>query len=1046
MSELIKTTNLLSNSFKQNYFRCILVCCFTVGLIISPTILKAQNKGSEKDVTIQNEKSSIERITYKGSVIDEDDQPIPGVSIIVKGKPSLGTTTDLNGEFTLTIPEDKHILVFSCIGMKTQELRITNNKRLTVRLETDAVLLEDAVVTGMYTRKSESFTGSVSTYKGSELKMVGNQNILQSFKTLDPSFIFLENNLQGSNPNATWDVNVRGKTSIVGLKQEYDTDPNQPLFILDGFETTLQTISDLSMDRVESITILKDAASTAIYGSKAANGVIVVETKKPEAGRLQFSYDGSFSVAWADLSDYNLMNSSEKLEFEKLAGYYGDLDQAGEIITETNRKLYYSRLKASKEGLDTYWMNEPLRTAFIQSHTIHADGGDSAFRYGLGFSYRKNEGVMKGSDRNTLNGNVRLSYRIDKFSFINQTSIDYLDLGNEIVSFSEFSSANPFYRKRTNDGEIEKLLDSYYDENRTLQYVYNPLWDFNQNSFNISNTFSVTNNFQTEWNILPELRARGKFGLVTSRTENEIFTSPNATSFASTEQLKRGSYNKSNGQNTSYDGSFDIIYGNVFNKHVINFIAGMQAKQSSNNTASWEANGYITDKFYNPNFSNGYPEGKSPYSKINKSRSASYYANGNYAYDARYLLDVNMRLDGSSVYGVHNPFVGTWSLGLGWNIHNEKFFKKSDIINYLKVRYSIGNPGNQNFNAKLASSIYNYSTTYQNPFGLAAVVSTWGNKDLKWERTLDQNIGMDLTMFKQSFRFTLDYFVKKTDPMQIGLALPASTGAGSAPINIGAKRNEGFTISTSYTILKKKDTNITVTANLRHIKSTYYNIGNILEKYNEEGRENNSLLRFYDGASETAMWAVRSAGIDPMTGNEIFIRKDGTYTFEWNANDEVKVGDSTPKVEGIVGTSAYYEGFSMNISFRYRIGGQILLSTLFDKVENISAGSLRHNHDVRALYDRWQKPGDVAKFKRISSTDKTEISDRFIADENTLSCESISFGYEATKAKWIKAIGASSFNIRLYANDIFRISTVKEERGLNYPFQRSISGSFGFRF
>ena len=186
--------------------------------------------------------------------------------------------------------------------------------------------------------KTESYTGSAKTYKTEELKEIGNQNILQSLSALDPSFVIADNNLMGSDPNTLMGVTINGTTSITGLSDVYSATANQPLFILDGFEATLQDISDLNMDRVESITILKDAASAAIYGAKAANGVIVVETKKPEAGKLRFSYNGNYQVAWADLTDYNLMNSSgEKLEFERLSGHYGTLDEHGEILDDANR-------------------------------------------------------------------------------------------------------------------------------------------------------------------------------------------------------------------------------------------------------------------------------------------------------------------------------------------------------------------------------------------------------------------------------------------------------------------------------------------------------------------------------------------------------------------------------------------------------------------------------------------------------------------------------------------------------------------------------------
>lgn len=1021
--------------------------------------LCAKQRESERKSEWGGVKSSSGKTTYRGIVVDDLDMPLPGVNVTAKDLQGTGTTTDADGEFSIELPANKHVLVFTYIGMKSQEVRAIEGKRLIVRLQPDAIALKETVVTGIYTRNAESFTGSMATYTSKELKMAGNANVLQSLQALDPAFIITDNNLRGSDPNATLDISVRGKTNITDLEAEYETDPNQPLFILDGFESDLKTITNLNIDRVESITLLKDAASTAIYGSKAANGVVVVETKKPEAGKLRFSYNGNFQVAWADLSDYNMMNASEKLQYEKLAGRYksGDynLDENGEIINEAQRALYYSRLKSVVAGLDTYWMKEPLRTALTQSHNLYVDGGDHAFLYGVGVNYNNTEGVMKGSEKDVLNGNIRLTYRVDKFAFSNITDIDYWDSKSEPVAFREFVNANPYYMKRNEEGQITKYLERTPSlASSGYTYAWNPLWDFNQNSYNESNTFSLTNNFQIEWRPLSELRLRGRFGVSISQLENEVFKSPEETSFAETDKLLRGSYSKSNTRTTNYNGSIDATYGKSFGRHTVNVIAGMQVTERNSDAERFSATGYLSDKFSNPNFSQGYPDGGRPSSTVSKTRTASYYINLNYGYDMRYLVDFNLRSDGASVFGVDNPFSNTWSFGLGWNIHNEKFFPKSGMVNYLKLRYSLGNPGNSNIDAKLANSVYNYTTTYPTPFGLAAVVSRWGNNDLEWQRTLDQNIGIDITMLNNRFRLTVDYFKKETDPLLLTISMPPSIGTSSNPMNIGAMNNKGFTWSASYYILKGHDLNWSVNANMSHVKTTYDKIGNALEKYNEAGRSETaySLRRYYDGSSPTDLWAVRSAGIDPTTGNEIFIKKDGTYTFDWDAEDEVVCGNTQPDFEGTFGTSVYYKGFSFNAIFSYRYGGQIFRETLYNKVENISESDLMFNQDKRALYDRWQKPGDHASFKRIDDLASeyggsvSKKSSRFIEDENTLKCTSISIGYENQTAAWLKSIGASSFNVRLYMNDLFYLSTVKEERGLDYPFQRSVSASIGLSF
>lgn len=992
-------------------------------------------------------------VTVKGKVVDEKKQPLPGVTVLLKGT-TLGVTTGGEGDFSIVITDTtKAELVFSFIGMVSQTIPYKSIPKgeWTIVLKDDVQEMDEVVVTGIYSRKKESFTGSSTTYTAKELKTIGNQNVLQSLKTMDPSFAIVENNQFGSDPNRLPDINVRGKTSVIGLTQEYEVDPNQPLFILDGFETTLKTISDLSMDRVQSITVLKDAAATAIYGSKAANGVVVVETKAPAPGTLRLTYSGNLNLSFADLSDYNLMNSKEKLEFERLAGYYGDLDANGEIESEYYQRLYYQRLAEVKRGVDTYWMSEPLRFATSHSHNLFAEGGDDRMRYGLGFSYNKTQGVMKGSDRDVINGNVQLLYRYKSLSFKNYLNLDYSMSSREKVAFSKFSQANPYHRKKNEDGVVEQVLEIYTDSDANsptyLQELknYNPLYDMTLGSSDETSSFGFTNNFEIDWQVFDGLRAKGRFSISKSTDRGEVFKSPNASDYAETASTERGSYRETRDENLSYDGDLNVTYAKLFNEvHMVNAVGGIRLASSKSQSSGYESIGFIDDRYSNPSFSSGYPTGGKPSYFTSEKRSASYYLNAGYAYDDRYLLDVNLRSDGSSVFGLSQQFTTTWAIGLAWNVHKEDFFQNQNWLNFLKLRFSIGNPGNQNFDAYISMNVYKYATGYPNPFGVSAIVSTWGNNDLDWQKTIDQNYGIDLAFLNNRLKVTVDYFYKNTDPLLVYVQTPTSTGTSTVPMNLGKQVSQGLTATLNYMILQRENMSWNFNFNARHITYEYRNIGTALDKFNQENRSSN-LVRYYDGGSPSDLWAVRSAGIDPASGREIFIKKDGTQTFEHDYADEVVVGNSDPKVEGVIGTSFYYKGFSASVNLRYRLGGQIFMSTLYDKVENISENALQYNQDKRALYDRWQKPGDVSKYKSISLTDATPMSSRFIADENTLSGESISFGYE-TQAKWLHRIGASSMTIRGYMNDIFRISTVKNERGLDYPFARTVAFSLGLTF
>ena len=751
-------------------------------------------------------------VTVKGKVVDEKKQPLPGVTVLLKGT-TLGVTTGGEGDFSIVITDTtKAELVFSFIGMVSQTIPYKSIPKgeWTIVLKDDVQEMDEVVVTGIYSRKKESFTGSSTTYTAKELKTIGNQNVLQSLKTMDPSFAIVENNQFGSDPNRLPDINVRGKTSVIGLTQEYEVDPNQPLFILDGFETTLKTISDLSMDRVQSITVLKDAAATAIYGSKAANGVVVVETKAPAPGTLRLTYNGNLNLSFADLSDYNLMNSKEKLEFERLAGYYGDLDANGEIESEYYQRLYYQRLAEVKRGVDTYWMSEPLRFATSHSHNLFAEGGDDRMRYGLGFSYNKTQGVMKGSDRDVINGNVQLLYRYKSLSFKNYLNLDYSMSSREKVAFSKFSQANPYHRKKNEDGVVEQVLEIYTDSDANsptyLQELknYNPLYDMTLGSSDETSSFGFTNNFEIDWQVFDGLRAKGRFSISKSTDRGEVFKSPNASDYAETASTERGSYRETRDENLSYDGDLNVTYAKLFNEvHMVNAVGGIRLASSKSQSSGYESIGFIDDRYSNPSFSSGYPTGGKPSYFTSEKRSASYYLNAGYAYDDRYLLDVNLRSDGSSVFGLSQQFTTTWAIGLAWNVHKEDFFQNQNWLNFLKLRFSIGNPGNQNFDAYISMNVYKYATGYPNPFGVSAIVSTWGNNDLDWQKTIDQNYGIDLAFLNNRLKVTVDYFYKNTDPLLVYVQTPTSTGTSTVPMNLGKQVSQGLTATLNYMILQR---------------------------------------------------------------------------------------------------------------------------------------------------------------------------------------------------------------------------------------------------
>ena len=1011
------------------------------------TVFPKKQKNTNSEATPKV--TTLNKLTVRGKVYDQDGEGIPGVSVKV---PSMQTAivTGANGSFTLYLPQGRTTkLQFSFIGMKDATY-IFNGKHdinnLVINMNDDATTINEVVVTGIYSRKKESFTGSSQTYNAEELKLVGNQNLIQSLKTLDPAFTVLENNEFGSDPNRLPDLEIRGKTSIVGLKETFGEDPNQPLFILDGFETTLQSIMDLSMDRIASVTVLKDAASTAIYGAKAANGVVVVETKAPEMGKLKFSYSGNFNVSWADLTDYNLMNAAEKLEFERLAGNFtSNIADYQEFQEIRYNKLLSNVLK----GVDTYWLSEPLRTGLNQRHFISAQGGNEQLRYSLGVSYNKIDGVMKKSGRDILSGNIDVLYRVGKLTFSNKMTVNVTKHTNPTVSFSEYASANPYYPKYEEDGTIGKWLE--YKENSMSTtdasvIVGNPMYNDQLNSYDRGESFGVRNNFSMEYRPWNFFWIRARLGLTKETNESENFVSPENTAYDQVDVLKKGSYSNQRSDGFSYDGDVTATYGQLLaKKHQINAVLGASIRESSDQSKGFSAVGFPEGNFTTPGFANQYTESGKPTYYDSKSRTANFYFNGGYSFDNRYLLDVNYRLDGSSVFGTNRKFSNTWAVGLAWNIHNEKFMKDTELFQMLKIRGSIGNPGNQNFGSYNTLTTYKFNNWMTNNFGTGLLIDAIGDPDLAWQKTIDLNVGLDVSLLNR-LHLNIDVFHKNTDPLLASIGIPASVGVTSRLANIGKQVTDGFngTIRYSFIYRPKERMNWTTSLSFSHVRSHYENIGSTLAQYNNENLTKN-MTRYYDGGSPSALWAVRSAGIDPATGKEIFITKSGNYTFSHSYDDEVEVGDTRPDVEGVFGNVFYYKGFSASIYMRYSLGGDTFLSTLYDKVENISSSALAKNQDRRALYDRWQKPGDIAKFKGISRTESTPMSSRFVSVNNYLTIESIRVSYELPYTL-MKKMGIQGMTFSAYMNDIARWATVKEERGTSYPFSRSISMALSLNF
>ncbi|MDR1273590.1 MAG: SusC/RagA family TonB-linked outer membrane protein [Odoribacteraceae bacterium] len=983
----------------------------------------------------------------RGRVTDVDGAPLPGVSVRVKGT-TRGVTTTADGSFSLALPDaGEHALVFSFVGMKSAEVTFRGQATINVTLEADVVEIADVVVTGMFTRRANSYTGTIVTVTGEELKRVGNANILSSLKNVDPSFMVVENLQAGSNPNALPEIQLRGQTGLSHVGNEYQNSPNQPLFILDGFEATLTKILDLDMNLVASVTLLKDATAKAIYGSKAANGVVVIETVRPEKGKMKISYTGSLDVQAPDLSSYNLMNAREKVRAEVFAGFYSS-ESVYEQIFLTERLTELTRLVEA--GVDTYWLDKPLRVGTGQKHSLYLEGGDDYMLYAVNLSYNGVAGTMHGSDRSTISGGVTLSYRTNNFLFRNQLSID----GNRASdspygSFSLFTRMNPYNMIYNENGNMVQL------------YMYgtaserNPLWNGEVNTRNDSKYTYVTNNTYAEWRALENLRLTARFGFSIRTSGEDHFKPGEHTDFSDYSgdgTYTRGSYSLQHREDNNMSGDVGAAWSLTADKHMLFTNAQLTISQSRYDYYTMNVEGFPNKNMNHIIFGVSYA-GTKPSGAEGISREMGGVASVNYSYDDRYLFDGNYRLSGSSEFGANKRWGHFYSLGAGWNVHEESFLRDAAWLDLLKLRFSTGYTGSQGFSSYDAIATLGYYPDKQYASQLGSYLHGLANPDLRWQRRYDTNFGFDLAILANRLNLRFNYYEAKTKGVIADITTPQSMGFPMYMANIGEIENKGFELFASWRPWedRKKGNFVNVFFSAASNMNRLAKISNALKQHNEindrlqdEEKTNTSVsTRYEEGASTTAIWVVRSLGIDPRTGKEVFVKKDGSLTETWRSSDYVTGGDALPKVSGNFGLSTEFHGLALNTTFTWRAGGQLYNNTLVSKVEN---ADVHYNVDRRVLNNRWSEPGQVARFKSIADNSPTQPTSRFVEDYNMLTLASLNLTYDFRHHDFLKHSFLQRLKASFYMNDLFVISSVRTERGTDYPFARSFSFSLQANF
>ena len=1012
----------------------------------------AQNKNNSKETYLLPPHGNY----VYGRVIEKlSKEPMVGVTIRLDGH-STGVITDINGCYVLTLPEKGGLVIYSYIGFETRKIKVTSRQKVDVQMVEATESIQEVIVTGYNSIQKESFTGNTTKIEKEDLLKVNPNNLISAIQTFDPSFRIQENLAAGSDPNSLPQFVLRGQTGIgettLGQtstssisREVLSGNSNLPIFILDGFEVDVEKIYDLDMNSIHSINILKDAAATAMYGSRAANGVIVIERRAPEAGKFRVQYSGVLSAELPDLSSYNLMNAREKLETERLAGLYNS--NTPEIDPYTNG--YYQRLNNVLTGVDTYWLSQGLRTALNHKHSVFIDGGENDVRWGVELGFRGTEGVMKHSSRKNANAAFYVDYRIGGLQIKNKVTYTY-NKSTDVPfnSFSDYSHLLPYMRLYDENGDYVRRLEKFDGASGTQ---VNPLYEINfYNSFDHSGYDEVTDDLSLNWRITDGLRLRGQFSVLMRNSTGDLYKDPASASYSASTGNINGEKTESTQKRTVIDGSLSLMYNNTFKGHNLNICLSSNMRQTQSTASETRYRGFPGGDLVSSNYA-AEVYGK-PSSSDNTTRLVGALLTSNYTYNNIYLADLTGRIDGSSEFGSDKRWSMFWSTGAGINIHNYDFMKSNELFSMLKFRASYGLTGKTNFSLYSAKDMYQLQTDSWYPTGYGVFLYQMGNPNLKWERKYTLDYGVEIGLWHDKIYLKASAYDERTIDLITDYTIPSSTGFTSYKENMGKVKNTGVELELRARLYSDRNWLFQLYGSFARNKNTIVEISQAMRDYNKRVEElfsgynpesssdskyAKTYLKYYEGASLTSIYGMKSLGISPTNGKEIYLRRNGDVTDVWSADEWTIIGDTAPKGQGSFGYTLSYKQLSMFASFLYTFGGGAYNNTLVSYVEN--ADIKNDNVDKRVLLDRWQKPGDITTMKDIRDRNVTTgASSRFVQKNNTLQWSSLTMSYNF-RPEQLKKLHLSGLRLSFTMNDLFYWSTIRQERGLDYPYSRSFN-------
>lgn len=916
-----------------------------------------------------------QNVTVTGNVVDASSgEPVPFAAVHVKGTMH-GVSTDANGYYSITT-QSNGILVFSSVGYKSQEIAINGKMAVDCALETDATLLDDVVVVAYGSAKREAVTGSVSAVKGETL---ASTPVTSVDKALSGKLAGVQVTAATGQPGAASQIRIRGNSSINAS--------NAPLWVVDGIPVvsggtsemtnTSNGIATINPNDIESITVLKDAAAAAVYGSRAANGVILVTTKSGKQGKAQFDARVKFGVSWLQSdSGFRMMNAEELLGYQRDAIINAGLDP------DDPSGSYY-RPMSLLTGELTNWLEHLTRPGILQEYEIGARGGNAKGTYYTSISYHKNDGVFYGVDYSRFQARVNADYKLLKNLEtgvrINAAYTEQNDIPMQSLYYANPVWAGetllPWIPKYDENGNHNVNIPSNSYKNPRATALYDDQW---------SKSYKFNGTMFLRWEPVKHLVIETRNSAEVAFTQDRRYWNPLSDGSGSDATLQT-----TKSQYTNYTTSNTINYSNVFGGyHSLRVLLGQEAN----------AYKYEYSYIYAPNVDPQIPYvNTAEQSKVTASTGfsndtmLSFFGIVDYNYDNRYFVQATLREDGSSLFGSKNKWGLFWSASASWNLSSEKWLNNVRAVDLLKIRASYGVNGNNGISAYKAYGVY-ASTNYNGVVGM--LPSQPANDMLSWEKNATWNVGVDFGFFNR-LRGSVDVYSRKTNDMLLDVKVPQTTGFSTNFMNAGSMKNNGVEFQIDGDIISTGDFLWNVGFNISHNKTTILDLAVDPDDNGIQKIESGSFMHYVVGRSLYSYYLPDYYGVNPSNGEALWVTEEGTLTNNYNAARKYYAGSPEPKVIGGFNTTFAWKGLSISAFFEFKGGCDVLILNEMSYLN--SDGKQMQMNQMASALNYWKKPGDTGVNPKPvagnSTNSSTALSDRWLEKGDYVRIKDITLSY-----------------------------------------------------